>query len=613
MTRPSPRTGHLRGIVFGLMAGLWCGQPAVEAQALPDYTIGAKPFPSILRPYEPIRVPRGNYSRDSFSLTVQDGKLRLSMEQLVRAVAENNLAIVAARYYPSMAQTDLLRARSGASPRGVDASVIPSVVFAGAVGGSILSSAAGGAGGAGASNAGGITGTASQVAIRPSGLFDPSLNLAFSYDHIASPLNTLVVAGVPSVTTGTAAFSVDYTQAFPTGTSLSVAYAIQRKNSTQLHLLYDPAFTPGFTMSVTQQLLNGFGSRVNRALINVAENEQKIERESFRQQVITALSSAKNAYWDLVAAQQAVRAAEQALTVAQQLEDNNKKQLQVGTMAQLDVVTAQSQVAASQRDLIVAQANVQNAELQLKSMLSRNLDEPLASASIETSDSFPEPDNAPLPALAEAVAIANKNRPEIPVAEGNIKSQQDVLPFLRSALLPSVNAFALLSNVGLYNDFGTGFTQAVRFQYPQVAFGITVSFPVRNRQAEADDVRSRLELAQSRDTLVRTENQIQVDVHTALITVTQSKAQIASAHQTVQLEEQRLDAEQQKQAAGLSTSYNVVLTQRDLFAAQLAEVQARDAYAKARVALDQAMGVTLENSRLNLDDVLRGRSTTSRP
>ncbi len=105
-------------------------------------------------------------------LIVQDGKLRLSMAQLVQAVVENNLTITAARYYPSIAQADLMRARSGASPRGVDATVIPSGVFAGAVGGSILGTSGGGGGGG--SNAGGITGSAKAVSVSPSGLFDPT-------------------------------------------------------------------------------------------------------------------------------------------------------------------------------------------------------------------------------------------------------------------------------------------------------------------------------------------------------------------------------------------------------------------------------------------------------
>ena len=176
---------------------------------------------------------------------------------------------------------------------------------------------------------------------------------------------------------------------------------------------------------------------------------------------------------------------------------------------------------------------------------------------------------------------------------------------MKNALLPNVNVFALVNNVGLYNVFGTAFSEAIQFKYPQFAFGVTISFPLHNRQAQADDIRSRLELQQSRDTLVRTQSQIEVDVQNALIAATQSKAQVAAARQAVRLEEQLVQAEQTKLAAGLSTSYNVILVQRDLFTAQLAEVQARDAYAKARVTLDQAMGVTLENNHVSLDDALR--------
>jgi outer membrane protein TolC len=274
-------------------------------------------------------------------------------------------------------------------------------------------------------------------------------------------------------------------------------------------------------------------------------------------------------------------------------------------MARLDVGTAQSQVAASQRDYIIAQTNVQYAELQLKSMFSKTMEDPLLSATIETTDSFSDPEATPLPGLDQAVAIAHANRPEVPIAEGNIKSQVDVLPFLKNALLPSVNVFALVNNVGLYNVFGTSFSEAIKFKYPQFAFGVNVNFPLHNRQAQADDIRSRLELQQARDTLVRTQSQIEVDVQNALIAATQSKAQVAAAREAVRLEEQLVKAEQTRLAAGLSTSYNVILIQRDLLTAQLAEVQARDAYAKARVTLDQAMGVTLETAHVSLDDALR--------
>jgi outer membrane protein TolC len=541
-------------------------------------------------------------------LVVQDGKLRLSMAQLVAAVVENNLTIASARYYPWIGQTDLMRARSGASPRGVDATTIPSGVFAGAEGGSILGTA-GGSGG-GSSNPGGITGSAGRVSISPSGVFDPRFSMSYSLDHTSSPLNTLVVAGVPSVTNTTGAFSWSYVEAFSTGTSFTVSYAMQHQKSTQEHLLFNPDVTPGFTATVSQQMLNGFGFAVNRALIKVAENEQKIERESFHQQVNAALASAKNAYWDLVAARESVRAAEAALGAARQLASDNQKQLDAGTMAPLDVETAQSQAAASQRDLIIAQTNLQNAELQLKITFSKNLDEPLASATIEPTDAFPDPSQAILPSLREATAIAMANRPEVPVAEGNIKSQKDAMPFIRNALTPNVNVFALVTTVGLYNVFGTSLWDAVRFKYPEVAFGMTVSFPIRNRQAQADEIRSRLELNQSQDTLVRTKSQIEVDVQNALIGLTNSNAQVRAAVEAVRSAKETLDGVQKRLDAGLATPYDVVLAQRDWLAAQLAEVQARDSYAKAKVTWDQALGVTLESSNVSLDDVLRGRVTT---
>jgi outer membrane protein TolC len=573
---------------------------------LPDYSRAAKPFPSIFKPYQPRLIPEADLRNSPSALPpVENGKLRLSMAQLVTAVVENNLTVASARYFPSIAQTELLRARSGASPRGVDASQIPSGVFSGAVGGSILGTS-GGSGG-GSSNAGGITGNAGRVSIRPAGLFDPSISVAFSMDRTASPLNSLVVAGRSSVTTNTAAFSANYTQAFSSGTSFTFSYGMQRQGSTQLHLLYEPAITPGFTATVSQQLLNGFGFDVNRALIKVAENESKIERDSFRQQVTAALVSAQNAYWDLLAAQESVRAAEQAKSVALQLVEENKKQERIGTMANLDVVTAESQAAASERDLIVARTAVQNAELQLKSMLSRTLDEPLASATVELADGFPEVDDVPVPTQQQAVSVAMANRPELGVAQGNLKSQQDALPFIRNSLLPNLNVFALVTTVGLYNVFGTSFTEAVEFRYPEVAFGLTLSFSLRNRQAQADDVRSRLEMRQSQDTLVRSKSQVEVDVQNALIALKQSKAQVAAARETVRLEHGKVDAERQKLANGISTSYNVILVERDLFAAQLAEAQARDAFAKAKVTLDQATGVTLEANHVSMDAALRGR------
>ncbi len=601
----------MRAICTAWLLLVTCGltlpaqQAPMAVPATPDFSKAAPVFPKIWDPYHNRPVAEGvlaNAPNDL--LEVHDGKIRLSMAQVVALVVQNNLTVAAARYYIPEAKTDLLRARSGASPRGVDQSTIPSVVFAGAEGGSILGTA-GGSGG-GASNAGGITGSASSVFISPSGTFDPTFRVSFSVDRTESPLNTLVIAGIPKVTTNTEAATFSYTQAFPSGTSITASYGVQRQGSTQLHLLFDPAYTPGFTATVSQQMLNGFGYKVNRALVEVAQNEQGIERQSFRQQLIASIAAAQDAYWDLISAQESVRTAEQAVNVSQQLYNNNQKAFQAGVMANLDVLNAQSQLASSQRDLVIAQTNLQYAELNLKSMISENLDEPLASASIDTVDKFPDVEADQIPALDPSVSIAEKNRPEIAIAQGNIKSEQDVMPFLKNALLPTVNSFALLNTAGLYDFFGTSFYDNVSFKYPQFAIGLTIGFPVRNRQAQADDIRSRLELRQMKDTSVRSQSQVEIDVQNALIALRQGKQQVRAAHEAVILAQQQTEAEQKKLASGLSTSYNVILVERDLFAAQLAEVQAKDTYAKAKVTLEQAMGVTLDKNHIDLDDAIKG-------
>jgi outer membrane protein TolC len=164
-----------------------------------------------------------------------------------------------------------------------------------------------------------------------------------------------------------------------------------------------------------------------------------------------------------------------------------------------------------------------------------------------------------------------------------------------------------VTTVGLYNVFGTSFVDAIHFKYPEIAFGVTISFPFRNRQAQADEVRSTLTLKQSRDTLERSKSQVEVDVENAVIALKQAKAQVAAARETVRLEQRKVDAEQQKLTLGLSTSYNLILVQRDLFSAELAEAQARDAFAKAGVTYAQATGTALEAAHISLDTALRGR------
>jgi len=133
--------------------------------------------------------------------------------------------------------------------------------------------------------------------------------------------------------------------------------------------------------------------------------------------------------------------------------------------------------------------------------------------------------------------------------------------------------------------------------------------PIRNRSAQADNMRARLERRQLQVNLQNTRQQVSLEVRQAIIGLIQGRAQVESAHQAVKLANQTADAERKKLQVGLSTAYNVILRDRDVMTALQADIAAVANYAKALVEMDRSMGATLERNGIELSDALSGEVT----
>ena len=133
-----------------------------------------------------------------------------------------------------------------------------------------------------------------------------------------------------------------------------------------------------------------------------------------------------------------------------------------------------------------------------------------------------------------------------------------------------------------------------------------LQYRLRNRAAQADNIRAQLSEKQAEVALQNTRNSIGLNVRNTIINLTQARSQVQSSKIAVQFSQQSLDAEQKKLYAGVSTFYNVMLSERDNFAARLSAVQAQVAYAKALVARDLASGQLLDEIHITLDDAIRG-------
>jgi len=587
-------------------------------------------FPSFWGPYTSpyVSQPKMSNSERLHSL-ISDGKLRLSVEDALALALENNLDISVARYNLGFAQTDLLRAKSGGATRGVPGAFSSSALFAGAIGGGIS-----GISSSSTTSASGVTGSGGATNVGVIGCCDPVAGAQFGWDRRTSPLNYIVVSGAPVVTTQTTSGVAYFGQGFLTGTSYAVAVSGYRQSTTSLNTLFNPVVPTSLTVGFDQQLLSGFGYRANAKFIRIAQNDLKISNTVLRQQVNTTVAQVLNLYWDYLSYKENVRVAEQALAFSEKLLSDNKRQVEIGTLAPIEVVRAESEVASDQQNLIVAQTSLQQQAELIKTALARKVDSELISAQIDAVDKLPEPRPDDIPPLDQALKLALQNRPEIEQADLNLRYQSVVIKANRNALLPVLDVFATYAPSGLsglssvlapcpsgytpsgkqclsYQGISQSLSQLFRGNYPDYSFGFTLQFPIRNRSAQADAARALLEQRQLEEQLQRQKNQVEQDVRSAEIGVIQAKAQIQAGVKAVLLAQKTLDAEQKKFQLGESTVFLVIQAQRDLATAEGNEVKARSTYAKALTQFQQVTATILAEHHVELNDALQGKVTRS--
>ncbi len=570
----------------------------------------ARTEPWVIRPYVPQPVPPLQVENSPrLHDLIQGSRLRLSLSAALALAIENNLDIAVQRYVHPIADADILRASSGQAARGVPGALLPSGLSAGALGVGV--NQAGGTGGVG--GAGGISGGGGAVSVPQVGTFDPAVTISASYDNTLSPLNSLVVAGVPQVTTASSASSVNYTQLFPEGSSVTLTVNGIAQNSTQQSLLFNPAVISRLAVGVNQPLLNGFGFLPNKRFLMVAANNLTTSDELFRTQVTTIVSQVENAYWSLVAARETIDAAQHASDAANQLVHNTELREQFGTAAGIDVVSARSASASAERDLIVAQTNFEIQQAQLKSLISKGSDQQIDAAEIETSDALPDPASQAAPDLTAALSTALDRRPELKTAAHDLRNQDISVRFTKNGLLPTLSVFGLYAGAGLNGNtsdtsggLGGSLGQVIDATYPEYAAGVSATVPIRNRSAQADNIRARLEEQQLNVQLQKTRQQVGLEVRQAVIGLLQGKAQVDAAHEALRLAQLTADAERQKLTLGVSTPYDVILRERDLVSARQSDVTASATYAKALVEFERATGTTLEKNGIALSDAQYG-------
>ena len=587
--------------------------------------------------YRPTTVSKASFT-NSVRLTdlVKDGKIYLSLSDAIALAIENNYDIAIARYDLDIADTDILRTRTGAGPLGA-----PSGLVTGTLGGSTSTLSTGGgpggttvgSGGAG-SGVNGLTLTTAGAGPNPEAL-DPTLTSTIQLQRSESPAQSIFQ---PRASTNTNEYNFAYNQGFVTGTALQVGFNNQRITTNNYFNDYSPLFLSSFQAQVTQQLLQGAGIWVNKRFMYQALNDRRITDSSFRQQILYTVNQVESIYWGLVQAYEDVQARERALDQSNQLLEDDKKQLQIGTMAPLDVVQAESSVATDQQGLISAQSALKYQQEIIKQAIARNLNDPALSAApvIPTDrvslEALPE-ESQPVEALVQE---AFQQRPELEQAVLTLRNDEITLKGARNAMLPTLDVYGFygasatggVQSPSCYNflsnppaacppntyptvGYGATLSNLVNSSAPNKGAGFNLSINLRNREAQSIQERSLMEYRQAELRLEQLHTEIRMQVVNAMYGLANDRAQVRAATAARDYAQQSLDAEKKKLHLGASTTANVLQQERSLAIAEDNLIAAHASYAKDRSGLYQTLASTLQHYNINLTEAASGTVTTT--
>ena len=586
-----------------------------------DFTHGPRAFPDLLNPYRPISLEAPVLTNSPrIEQLIHDGKLSLTLQDAIELALENSLDIAVQRYYPWAADTDILKTAAGGFGRGTPGAAL-----------------------------------GSSSANLPLLTYDPVVTSTVSIDDRKTPINNPFISGTGTTTAAhlgvhTDQYNTTFARDFETGSTFDVSWNNTRSSSTSLANFFNPVVQSTLTVAFSQQLLNGFGLYVNRRNIMISKNNRKIADWAFAQQAITTVTNTITAYWELVYARENVKVEEQAVAVSEKLYSDNQKQLGAGTMAPLDVTRAQAQLATDRQNLIVARTVQLQDEQILKNAISKDPMAPnLVNVEIIPTDEPTPPAAVENPSFEDSVKEAYAKRPELQEQLYNIENGEIDVRATANALRPLLTLSLQYSSVGLAGNssikgaptfassgtpivdstgvpvpglfepaviptivgnnqqgFGTAQSDVFHSRFPDYSAQLTLNLPLRNRSAQADNARALITQRQLETQMQQLKNSALLDVRNSYIALTQDRAQVEAASEARVLQQETFDAEQKKYRLGASTVYNVILTQRDLIAAQGTELRALANLQEAKANYERALGRTLEVNHVTIAEARTG-------
>jgi outer membrane protein TolC len=452
--------------------------------------------------------------------------------------------------------------------------------------------------------------------------FDPTLSVNGQFNRAVSPLNRPVFGfsrptlnEIQTFDQQTQSVTLDATTNLLTGGNVDLNYSPTRTNvagaqgcfgqpvgtpgCTGQGFLFNPSWTGGLALTLTQPLLRNAGIDVTKTFIRVAQNNATVEEHVFRDRVLTVLATVEQTYWEVVFANENLKVAEAALKAAQELLASNRAKAKAGIMSIVDVLQAEAAVASRVEQVLVADKTIRDQEDQLRRLLNpaeedlrqdlrlTPLDQPVVTLEAIS--------------LQEAIDTAFEQRPEIVQAKKNMETSDLNTKFAKNQILPTLSFQGTMGMAGLGSSYSNSVNNNFSGDFYNYGAGLVLSYPLGNRSAWSTYNKRQLEEKNAEASLVSVRQQIIVGVREAVRRVQTDFKRIETTRSARIMAEKQLQAEQERLKVGLSTTRFVLDFQRDLATAQGNELRATVDYNKSLSNLSRHKATTLDRYNLQLN------------
>jgi outer membrane protein TolC len=445
-----------------------------------------------------------------------------------------------------------------------------------------------------------------QVALQRAA-YSPLFSASMLQRSQTSPSTTQLSGGQQLVATDAGSYEAGVTQPLSWGGGrVTVDFSGTRTGTSNVFATYNPSFSSSATASITQPLLRGLRFDATRAQIVQAGIARRIADVALRQQAATMLATVRRAYWELVYTVDALETALQSEALAQRQLRDNRVRVELGTVAPIDVLESEAEVASRHQAVTQAEGAWRVAQIALKQEIVSGTSDPIWASTIVPVDRPTETLRSI--DVQQAVANALSGHTDLTVARQQRESSDNDVRLLSEERKPSIDLTASygLNGIGgtqILRQSGTlgsevvgtlpgGYLDVLRsigaLDYPTWTVGLNVTLPLGTRAADAAYASGQVARRQADVRVEALELQVAAQVTRASEQVRSAEQQIASAGVARQLAEKRLEAEETRRAAGLSTTFVVLQAQRDLATARTNELRAQLDYRRALVDFDLA-------------------------